>query len=183
MNIKICSVEGCLKSVYALGYCCSHRAKFKRHGDPLFQHKDRHGLGGTPLHTIWRGMVGRCYLTTSKAYKNYGGRGIDICKEWKNDFRIFNKWALDNGYELGLTIERKNNDKGYCPINCCWIPRKEQNLNKRNSFKITYKNETNNLMEWSRKTGLSSRAIKYRIENGWPIENVLTNKAWIKPSK
>ena len=83
------------------------------------------------LYSIWTGMKTRCFNPNSARYKDYGGRGITICDEWRT-FDNFCLWALSNGYEDGLTIERLDNDKSYCPSNCTWITKSEQGKNKRN---------------------------------------------------
>lgn len=90
---------------------------------------------GGRLHKIYNGMKSRCYNPNATGYKNYGGRGISICDEWKNDFWAFYNWAVFNGYEEGLTIDRIDNDSGYYPENCRWATRAEQNRNKRTTVK------------------------------------------------
>ena len=85
-----------------------------------------------PLYYRWESMKSRCYRKSDKDYPNYGGRGITMCDEWRYDFWAFADWAMENGYRDGLTIDRKDNDKGYSPDNCRWITRYEQNQNKRN---------------------------------------------------
>ena len=85
-----------------------------------------------PLYCRWESMKSRCYRKSDKDYPNYGGRGITMCDEWRYDFWAFADWAMENGYRDGLTIDRKDNDKGYSPDNCRWITRYEQNQNKRN---------------------------------------------------
>jgi hypothetical protein len=84
------------------------------------------------LYAVLLGMRGRCNNPNNKAYPNYGGRGIKVCQEWSNPAK-FISWAKANGYEPGLTIERKNNDKGYSPSNCRFATRTDQNRNKRGS--------------------------------------------------
>ena len=94
-----------------------------------------HGGSSTNLYTRWRGMKSRCLNPNHKHYKDYGGRGISICNEWKNDFAAFEKWALANGYRKDLSIDRIDNDKGYSPDNCRWATWHEQRTNQRHPQK------------------------------------------------
>ena len=89
----------------------------------------RHNLCYTRLHNIWTKMKQRCYNPKNNRYHRYGGRGIIVCDEWKEDFKTFYEWAITHGYRDDLTIERVNNDGNYEPTNCTWIPRSEQAKN------------------------------------------------------
>ena len=80
---------------------------------------------------IWKNMKSRCGNPNATSYRIYGGRGIAVCDEWKNDFMSFYNWAINNGYSDDLSIDRIDNDKGYCPENCRWATAKEQRANQR----------------------------------------------------
>ena len=79
----------------------------------------------TRLYSIWLNMKQRCYNPNSASYKSYGFRGIKMHKDWINDFKAFERWAICNGYRDGLTIDRIDSDIGYYPFNCQWITLKE----------------------------------------------------------
>ena len=91
----------------------------------------RHGLRHTRLYTIWTHMQQRCENPNHNRYHLYGGRGISICPEWRNDFCTFYNWAMQHGYEETLTIDRINPDGNYEPQNCRWATVSEQNRNRR----------------------------------------------------
>lgn len=110
----------------------------------------KHKRTGTKLYRVWSSMKDRCFRENANQYRDYGGRGITVCNEWRNDFQTFYDWAISNGYKEGLTIERIDVNGNYCPENCTWIPRKHQSKNRRNCHYIFYKGETKTLSEWSR---------------------------------
>lgn len=130
-------------------------------------------LNNPRLYSIWTGMKIRCLNPNSARYSDYGGRGITICEDWKS-FDDFCLWALSNGYEDGLTIERLDNDKSYCPSNCTWITKSEQNKNKRNLRMYTYNGETKHLAEWSRQYNIKYNLLYDRLNLGIPFERAIT---------
>ncbi len=95
-----------------------------------------HGQFGTRIYRIWCGMKTRCYNKNHKAYRDYGGRGITICAEWKDHFEGFYKWAINNGYDDSLTIDRLDVDGNYEPSNCRWATASEQRRNQRSREKV-----------------------------------------------
>lgn len=94
------------------------------------QNNITHGGTGTRLYKTWRAIKQRCTNPRCKDYSNYGGRGITICRSWSK-FENFRDWALKNGYQDNLTIDRRNNDKGYSPKNCRWATPSQQSRNQR----------------------------------------------------
>ena len=115
------------------------------------------------LRCIYGGMIQRCYNENNCGYREYGGRGIKMCREWyaRNGFWAFRDWALENGYREDLTIDRIDNDKGYSPDNCRWATTREQANNKRNNIIIEIEGQKHSLTEWAEKLGIKKR----RIEN------------------
>lgn len=136
----------------------------------------KHGESRSKLYFVWGDMKSRCADKKALPYKDYGGRGIFVCEEWMRSYESFRDWALNNGYRQGLTLDRKDVDKGYCPENCRWVTMQVQCNNKRNNRFITYKNETHTISEWSKITGIGKEVIRYRLNAGWNVESILTIK-------
>lgn len=140
------------------------------------QNAVKHGLSNTRLHKIWHSMYCRCYYKSTNQYKNYGGRGIKVCEEWKHiqGFINFYNWAINNGYEETLTLDRIDNNKGYCPSNCRWITPKEQSNNRRNNVYYTFNGETKTSKQWCELYNISQTTLLDRLKRGWTLEQALT---------
>ena len=133
----------------------------------------KHGLRNTRLYNIWVHIKQRCLNSKNPDYKHYGGRGISVCDEWRDDFTAFYDWAMANGYSDDLTIDRIDVNHNYEPHNCRWVTMKEQGNNTRANKPLTYKGETHNLNELATITGLSSSTINQRLKRGWSVERAL----------
>lgn len=129
------------------------------------------------LENIWNNMKKRCMDRNNINYKNYGGRNIKICDEWK-DYVSFARWALNNGYADKLTIERINNEGNYEPSNCKWITKQEQHNNRRNSKFETLDGITKTVAEWAREYNIHPSTLYRRLNNGMDIYDAIK-----KPSR
>lgn len=130
-----------------------------------------HRSSYTRLYRIWSSMKKRCYSIKYRDYKNYGGKGIIVCDEWKNDFAAFKNWAINNGYSDTLSIDRKDNNGNYEPSNCRWSNNIEQANNTTRNIKLAYNGVTHTISEWSRireipYSTLYSRIFRYK----WDLE-------------
>lgn len=123
----------------------------------------KHGCFGTRIYGIWNGILQRTKYKSKKDKENYWGRGINVCKEWE-DFINFKKWALDNGYDDKLTIDRIDVDGDYSPENCRWITKKEQSNNRRNNVKYEYNGEILTQSQWSERIGIDPTNFKKRVD-------------------
>lgn len=129
----------------------------------------------TKLYKIYAKIKDRCLNVKCKRYADYGGRGISICDEWKNDFVAFHDWAMSNDYKEGLSIDRINNNGNYEPSNCRFVTSKVQNNNKRNNFNITYNGRTQTAKQWAEEVGIRYRTLKSRLVIlKWSAEKALT---------
>lgn len=132
------------------------------------------------LYSKWKSMNDRCHSKNNKSYKNYGARGITVCDEWRHNFMAFVEWAEKSGWEKGLTIDRIDNDKGYSPENCRWVPREFQNKNKRN-VKL-YNGKT--LPDYCKDHNLSYAVVSKRLQEGTTFEEAVIDglKSWLRKS-
>lgn len=129
----------------------------------------KHGISGSRIYNVWRGMRQRCESPSHNAYHRYGGRGIYVCQRWQS----FENFLADMGQPApGMTIERVDNDGPYSPENCRWASRAEQASNRAVNRNITWNGETLNLSQWSERTGIHRNTLERRVDLGWPLDRV-----------
>lgn len=133
-----------------------------------------HGGSNSRLYSIWANMITRTTNPKGTAYNRYGGRGVKMCSEWRNSFETFRDWALANGYTDDLTIDRIDNDGGYEPVNCQWVPWSEQFNHRSTTKQITFHGETLSIAQWAEKLHVSKTMLYQRFKAGWPVERALT---------
>lgn len=133
------------------------------------------------LHNTYSSMKKRCYNQNNKSYKYYGAKGITVCEEWLHSFDSFYNWALSNGYEDNLSIDRIDSNKGYSPDNCRWVTMHDQQQNRTDKILITHDGFTLNIKQWCEKLNLKYSQIMCRrqtlIKNNQPItyDNLFRN--------
>jgi hypothetical protein len=162
---------GCQKSEAA----ANNLREYNRAGNVNHKHFTTHGDTKKRLYRIWWGMLARCENKNGKQYKDYGGRGIIVCKEW-HDYTIFRLWALTNGYKDNLTIDRTNADGNYEPMNCRWVDYKTQNNNRRSNHVLEYNGMKKTMMQWAEYLHMKYNTLHIRIKNGWTVERALTEE-------
>lgn len=145
--------------------------------DKVAKREYKHGYAGTKIYNVWYSMKARCTKKKKQSYKNYGGRGIDYCEEWEDPENFIN-WALNNGYEEGLTLERIDVNGNYTPDNCTFVTRAEQNRNTTRNIIVNINNKKMTLAELARKLDLSRGTLYrwYHKENLKDLELVFRYK-------
>lgn len=141
----------------------------------LKERRITHGQSGgqrTPEYNTWKAIRGRTQNPNNKRFSDYGGRGITVCARWQK----FENFFADMGVRPeGKSLDRIENDGNYCPENCRWATRVEQNNNKRNSHKFAYAGKAQNINQWANEMGMPAKALGKRLNKyGWPIEKALT---------
>lgn len=162
--------------------CCGLDCPYHQEG---YDKRSRHRLYG-----VWHGMIARCENPKSVGFKYYGGRGISVCKEWRDDFWAFVKWAEGNGYEEGLTIDRIDCDGDYSPDNCRWATYRQQRANQHPLYTFTERKEYNRgkryeldgerkpLSYWCDKYDILEATVRYRLSRGYSLKDALTIGKW-----
>lgn len=142
----------------------------------------KHGLHEKRLYGVWKSMKSRCLNPRMTSYKNYGGRGITVCDEWRDNFQAFYNWAMANGYDPnaplgGCTIDRIDVNGNYCPENCRFVSMKVQSVNQRRTQKCTYNGEELSVCELAEKYKINVKTLVSRLDRGWSIEKAIETPA------
>lgn len=127
-----------------------------------------HGLSRHPLYDVWANMLRRCCNEKHHSYKRYGGRGVIVCNEWRNDFLNFYNWSISNGWQQGLELDKDIIGDGliYSPDTCCFVTPKKNSNNKRTNVHLTVDGVTKTLSEWSDISGVNRTTISFRKSIG-----------------
>lgn len=173
---KTTAVRGCHLRAGNTGSCgCwQHETRIKNgHEYGYFKHGHTAGRTESAEYKCWSSMKNRCYNKNDRRYKDYGGRGITICKRWLNSFEDF---YSDVGPRPGpgYSLDRISNNGNYCRSNIRWATRKQQQRNQRSNRLIEFQNERLCVAEWAERLGLTHSIILSRLNRGWSVEKTLT---------
>ena len=134
-----------------------------------------HGLSNTKEYAIWISMKNRCYNKNVPSYKDYGGRGIEVCEEWKNSFMNFYEWILQTRHSEDETIDRIDNDGNYEPSNCRWTTIDVQQNNRRICHYFTMNGKTQTLAMWCKELNLDYKRVHNRLfKLKWSFEDAIS---------
>ncbi|MET3349056.1 UNVERIFIED_ORG: hypothetical protein ABID57_000725 [Arthrobacter sp. UYEF1] len=171
---SICSVEECANYRHRRSeWCHMHYERVRRHGDTnaLFTF---HNLCYSAEYGIWHSMRKRCHEPNSQAYKDYGGRGITVCEEWRYSFQAFYDY-IGPRPSPEHSIERIDNDRGYEPGNVKWATRIEQANNRRSNRRIAWQGEVHTVSQWANLLNVRPGLLFHRLYAGTDIFKGLNN--------
>ena len=128
-----------------------------------------HGLRRHPLYKVWLNMKDRCYNPNNSNFKYYGGKGITVCNEWKDNFKLFYDWMINNGYEKGMSIDRIDNSLEYSPDNCRVIPFNKQSSNRTTNYAIIHEGVPYTVAELAKLLNVKSPTLYSRLRRNGRI--------------
>lgn len=170
-NVKTVVAQSLLNEASRSCGAAIHRAGFSA----------THGLSKTLIYGVWNTMKQRCSNPNVASYKDYGGRGIKVCKRWADSFEAFFDDMGDRPSPQH-SIERRNNEGDYTPRNCFWATRRAQVTNKRNNRMLTANGETLHMAEWARRLGCNPAAIIARLNTGMDEAEAVTKPIPPRPN-
>jgi hypothetical protein len=152
-------------------YCASTKRQIHNH-----EYRDREDY--KILYNRFKSTLSRCYNTNVKSYSDYGGRGIKVCDEWRNNFTKYYEWAIANGFSKEKSLDRIDVNGDYCPENCRFTDAKIQANNNTRNVYLTAFGETKTATQWTEdiRCVVSSGILIYRIKNGWDSESAIITK-------
>ena len=151
--------------------------------EKIKERKTTHGMSKTRLYKVWSYIITRCYNEKCEHFDDYGGRGIKMSDEWRNDFMNFYNDMAD-GYMKGVQLDRIDVNGNYEKGNCRWVTAKENARNKRNTVYITHEGITKPLAQWAEEKGIKfSQLFHDRVKKGWKSHYVLNGKPVFDSSK
>jgi len=147
-------------------------------GRPSNRRTHGEALKKSAEYMVWRGLRQRCYAEYNASFKNYGGRGITVCKRWQGP-QGYSNFLADMGRRpgLGYSIERIKNNRGYRPSNCKWALPKEQSRNKRVNVRVRVGREVKTIAEWAELAGLKYHTLWARLRAGWSSKRAVSMKS------
>ncbi len=134
----------------------------------------KHRMSGTRLSQIYSTMCQRCSNPNHIGWSAYGGRGIQVCDDWRLDAATFYQWALANGYADDLCIDRINNNQGYSPENCRWVSYRDNSNNRNDNVLLLHDGRTQTIAQWARERGLAIDTLWRRLKRGWSVSDAIT---------
>ena len=137
-----------------------------------YSYRHGHHIKNAKLNKIFSGIINRCYNPNEKSYRWYGCKGIKVYQEWIDNPESFEEWAIKNGYEDGLTIDRIEEDKDYCPDNCRWITREDNSKYKSTTALLVVDDMVYTGREWADVLSLGTNTINTMLRK-YPKEKVI----------
>lgn len=133
--------------------------------------KKKHGLYGHPLYHVWQSMKDRCNNPNNQRFQRYGKRGITYQHSWKY-FEEFHR-DMANTYQMGLALDRRDNDKCYTKENCRWVTTTENNRNKSNTIRLSYDGRSYTMKELSEAFNIGYGTVRKRYRIGWTAAQIV----------
>ncbi len=148
------------------------------HSDSVRRMMLTHGKSKTRLYRVWAGIKNRCNNPNSSNYKYYGAQNITMCEEWEKSFEVFEKWALDSGYDESAkpqvcTLDRIDNESGYSPDNCRWTDHTHQCNNQKSNRLFEYNGVIHTMAEWAKIFKMNYSTLRARIRKGMNFEDAI----------
>lgn len=168
-NIKTILARSVLSVTMSCG--CINKAIAKS----LYTHKRPPSIYPRDIRTRYYSMMSRCYDKNDKSYKNYGGKGVVVCDEWKNDINTFCQWVLKNNWDKSLELDKDIKGDGYTygPNSCCFVTQLENNHAQKKVMKLLYNGKQMVLPDIAKFEGISYPSLKYGIDRGYDLDLII----------